>query len=109
MCFQLGADVSLVQSVEWRAATGEHQSGESVFTTAGAAHGHIPQPHHQKTLLEGKMQVYALVFTGTVLPKMKFPLLFAPQSPDLYPFLVKTLVESSQGNQEGVYTADRLL
>ncbi|ROL52597.1 hypothetical protein DPX16_7333 [Anabarilius grahami] len=31
------------------------------------------------------------------------------RSPDLYPFLVKTLVESSQGNQEGVYTADRLL
>lgn len=78
MCFQLGADVSLVQSVEWRAATGEHQSGESVFTTAGDAHGHIPQPHHQKTLLEGKMQLYALEFTGTVPPKMKFPLLFAP-------------------------------
>ncbi|XP_073694522.1 uncharacterized protein C12orf56 homolog [Garra rufa] len=31
------------------------------------------------------------------------------RSPDLYPFLVKTLAESSQGGQEGVYTADRLL
>lgn len=60
MCFQLGADVSLVRSVEWRAVTGEHQSGESVCTTAGASHGHIPQPHHQKTLLEGKMLLDAL-------------------------------------------------
>ncbi|XP_016125809.1 uncharacterized protein C12orf56 homolog [Sinocyclocheilus grahami] len=31
------------------------------------------------------------------------------RSPDLYPFLVKTLSESSQGGQEGVHTADRLL
>ncbi|KAL1275374.1 hypothetical protein QQF64_034997 [Cirrhinus molitorella] len=31
------------------------------------------------------------------------------RSPDLYPFLVKTLAESSQGGQEGVHTADRLL
>ncbi|XP_067282913.1 uncharacterized protein C12orf56 homolog [Pseudorasbora parva] len=31
------------------------------------------------------------------------------RSPDLYPFLVKTLAESSQGDQEGVHTADRLL
>ncbi len=57
MCFQLGTDVSLVQSVERRAAPGEHQPGESVFTPAGAAHGHEPQPHHQKTLLEGNMQL----------------------------------------------------
>ncbi|KAF4114886.1 uncharacterized protein C12orf56 homolog [Onychostoma macrolepis] len=31
------------------------------------------------------------------------------RSPDLYPFLVKTLSESSRGGQEGVHTADRLL
>ncbi|XP_016391028.1 uncharacterized protein C12orf56 homolog [Sinocyclocheilus rhinocerous] len=31
------------------------------------------------------------------------------RSPDLYPFLVKSLSESSQGGQEGVHTADRLL
>ncbi|XP_043092265.1 uncharacterized protein C12orf56 homolog [Puntigrus tetrazona] len=31
------------------------------------------------------------------------------RSPDLYPFLVKTLSESSQDGQEGVHTADRLL
>ncbi|XP_077090995.1 uncharacterized protein C12orf56 homolog [Siphateles boraxobius] len=31
------------------------------------------------------------------------------RSPDLYPFLVKTLGESSHGDQEGVHTADRLL
>ncbi|XP_002661405.2 uncharacterized protein C12orf56 homolog isoform X1 [Danio rerio] len=31
------------------------------------------------------------------------------RSPDLYPFLVKTLSESSQGEQGGVHTADRLL
>ncbi|KAI2665582.1 hypothetical protein H4Q32_021915 [Labeo rohita] len=31
------------------------------------------------------------------------------RSPDLCPFLVKTLAESSQGSQEGVHTADRLL
>lgn len=57
MCFQLGTDVSLVQSVERRAAAGGRGPGESVFTPAGAAHGHQPQPHHQKTLLEGNMQL----------------------------------------------------
>ncbi|XDV24587.1 hypothetical protein PO909_028717, partial [Leuciscus waleckii] len=31
------------------------------------------------------------------------------RSPDLYPFLVKTLSESSQGDHGGVHTADRLL
>ncbi|KTF94724.1 hypothetical protein cypCar_00046398, partial [Cyprinus carpio] len=31
------------------------------------------------------------------------------RSPDLYPFLVKTLAESSQSGQEGVHAADRLL
>ncbi|XP_056101167.1 uncharacterized protein C12orf56 homolog [Rhinichthys klamathensis goyatoka] len=31
------------------------------------------------------------------------------RSPDLYPFLVKTLGESSQGDQGGVHTADKLL
>ncbi|XP_051546996.1 uncharacterized protein C12orf56 homolog [Myxocyprinus asiaticus] len=31
------------------------------------------------------------------------------RSPDLYPFLVKKLAESSQVTQEGVHTADRLL
>ncbi len=112
MCFQLGTDVSLVQSVERRAAPGEHQPGESVFTPAGAAHGHEPQPHHQKTLLEGNMQLSSSKCMH-VHTKMKHSLtkslFFAPQSPDLYPFLVKTLSESSQCGQEGVHTADRLL
>ncbi|XP_059360768.1 uncharacterized protein C12orf56 homolog [Carassius carassius] len=31
------------------------------------------------------------------------------RSPDLYPFLVKTLAESSQSGQEGVHASDRLL
>ncbi|TRY58906.1 hypothetical protein DNTS_003115 [Danionella cerebrum] len=31
------------------------------------------------------------------------------RSPDLYPFLVRTLVESSQHEQEGVHTTDRVL
>ncbi|XP_026066240.1 uncharacterized protein C12orf56 [Carassius auratus] len=31
------------------------------------------------------------------------------KSPDLYPFLVKTLAESSQSGQEGVHASDRLL
>ncbi len=51
--------------------------------------------------------------TCTVHPRMKHSLskslVSAPQSPDLYPFLVKTLSESSQSGQERVHTADRLL
>uniref|UniRef100_A0A8C1IWP2 Si:ch211-258f14.2 n=1 Tax=Cyprinus carpio TaxID=7962 RepID=A0A8C1IWP2_CYPCA len=51
--------------------------------------------------------------TCTLHPEMNISLtksfLFAPQSPDLYPFLVKTLAESSQSGQEGVHAADRLL
>lgn len=73
MCFQLGTDVSLVQSVERRAAPGEHQPGESVFTPAGAAHGHEPQPHHQKTLLEGNMQLSSSKCIHCSYKNEKFP------------------------------------